>query len=94
MVAAQATQQAHQRQQVLDSKVCPSSRHDGERIGPCHARAGDWQRAQLALAVVEEHPVLTPGMPQRQQLELLAMQPMKRMRDRKQPSLIYVMRCS
>jgi hypothetical protein len=33
-------------------------------------------------------------MPQRQQLELLAMQPMKRMRDRKQPSLIYVMRCS
>jgi len=33
-------------------------------------------------------------MPQRQQLEVLAMQRMKRMCDGKDPSLIYVMGCS
>jgi len=78
-------QQITESEQIRYPKVSSSAPDGHHRIGSNHARPDGWQRAQPALLILEEHPVLTPGVLVRQQLKLLPAQWMERMGDGENP---------
>ncbi len=67
-------QEHRQRQQVLQAERGSARRHRYERIRWPYVGPGRRQGPYPALAVVEEHPVLSPRVLVAEELQLLAMQ--------------------
>ena len=77
---AQAVEQSGQRKQIGWAEQRPAGRHDYEGIGPFHVGPARRERADtLVSGLAEEHPVLTPGVSEADQLVLLALQRVERM---------------
>ena len=89
-----ARQQIGQRQQVRGSKMRPSGRQDDKRIGQACIGPACRQRFERALFVVEEHPVLAPGLAHCQQLESAPEQRVERMSDFDKLPFTNIMGCS
>ena len=94
LLSFQSVEELQQCHKVLHAEVRPAGRHDDERIHANHVCPHRRQRAQAAFPVVEEHPVLVPGVAVAQQFELLAMQWVERVSDAKRSLLINHTGCS
>ena len=82
LLGAQAFKEIRHGEQVLGAKHRAPGRHHDERVG--HVDVGPARRQRidtLVIRLAEEHPVLSPGVGEADQLVLLALQGVERMSD-------------
>lgn len=87
-------QQTGQSQQLRGPEIRPPRRQGDKRIRLARVRPARRQRLERALFVVEEHPVLAPGLAHRQQLKATPVQRVERMGDFNELPFTNTMGCS
>jgi len=77
---AEPVDQISQRQQARRGERAPAGRDHHERVRRHHVGPSRWQREQLPVRVVQVEPVLTPVLPEGDELEVPAGQRVERVR--------------
>jgi hypothetical protein len=80
MFSARTVHQVRDGQKANGGERAPAGRDHHERIRRRHVSPSCWQREQLPVLVVQVDPVFAPVLPVRDQLEVAAIQRMKRVR--------------